>query len=309
MTLAALRAGKDVYCESPFTYRFEEAREILEMVGEPDREAKRVNHVVQVGLTSLADARWLKAYDLIDKGKIGTVLLTTSHASFNSKNGAWNTPLDKRADPKRNLDWNAFLGSRPKKSWDPERYFRWRKYGDYSGGIAMQLLYPRLGEILMAIDGPFPQFPRRVSAFGGIFNFYDREVPDTLTIQIDYPSNHTVVLTASVANDVGIVKAIRGHQGTIFFEEGELVLRSQEKIVGTRPAERFAFPEKDWTSEHLKDFLACVRTRREPVCPPRFAYRVQVAMHMAVISYRTGNTAYWHRRKGKVYVCGEPVPP
>jgi len=39
-----------------------------------------------------------------------------------------------------NTDWNRFLGSAPKRDWSPERYFQWRLYWDYSGGISTDLL-------------------------------------------------------------------------------------------------------------------------------------------------------------------------
>ncbi len=298
MTMAAIKAGKDVYCEKPFTHTYEQARDVTE-------EADKLKRIVQVGVNSCSDSRWLDAFKLIDDGKIGKVLLTTGHHSRNSKAGEWNYPIDKKADPKKNLDWTAFLGSAQKTSWDPERYFRWRKFWDYSGGIATDLFFHQLTHLLLALDGPDPEFPRRVSASGGIYQFYDREVPDTFTISVDYPSNHSVVLIASMANDVGIPEAIRGHEGTIFFEGEELICRFQEKIVGEKPEIRIKSTRAGGAYQHLENFFACIRSREEPACPPILAYKVQVAIHMAVTSYREGNTAYWHRRKEKIYMCGE----
>ena len=299
MTLDAIKAGKDVYCEKPFTYTYEQAREVTE-------EAEKAERIIQVGVNSCSDTRWLDAFKLIEEGKIGKVLLTTGHHSRNSKAGEWNYEIDKRADPNKNLDWQAFLGSAPSTSWDPERYFRWRKFWDYSGGIATDLFFHQLTHLLLAIDGPDPEFPRRVSSFGGIYQFYDREVPDTFTMTVDYPSNHTVVLVASMANDVGIPEAIRGHEATIFFEGDELVVKFQEKIVGKKPEIRIKSRRPGNAYEHLANFFECIRTRKQPNCPASLAYRVEVAIDMSVISYREGNTTYWHRRKEKIYMCGEP---
>ncbi len=300
MTLDALKAGKDVYCEKPFTYTYEQARQVTE-------EAEKLNKIIQVGVNACSDSRYTDAFELIDAGKLGKILLTTAHHSRNSREGEWNYPIDKRADPKKNLDWNAFLGPARKTSWDPERYFRWRKFWDYSGGIATDLFFHQLTYLLKAVDGPDPEFPRRVTSFGGIYQFYDREVPDTLVTTVDYPSNHTFVLVSSLANDVGIVEAIRGHEATIFFEGNDLVVRFQEKIVGKKEDIRIPCKRPGTAREHLANFFECVRTRKEPNCPAYLAYRAQVAIHMAVISYREGNTTYWHRRKEKVYLCGEPL--
>ena len=300
MTMEALKAGKDVYCEKPFTHTYQQAQEIYE-------EADKLKAIVQVGVNSCSDSRWMDAFKLIDEGKIGKILLTTAHHSRNSKAGEWNYTIDPKADPKKNLNWAGFLGPAPKTSWDADRYFRWRKYWDYSGGIATDLFFHQLSHLLVALDGPDPEFPRRVSAFGGIYQFYDREVPDTLTVTIDYPSNHTCILVASMANDVGIPEAIRGHEGTIFFEGDELILRFQEQIVGKKPEVRVKSRRSGGALEHLENFFACMRTRKEPACSAFLAYKVQVAIHMAVASYREGNTAYWHRRREKIYMCGEEL--
>ena len=85
MTLQALKAGKDVYCESPFTQTFEQARQITE-------EAEKLKRVIQVGVTGCSDSRYHSAFELIDAGKIGKVLLTTVSRCSNSREGEWNTP-------------------------------------------------------------------------------------------------------------------------------------------------------------------------------------------------------------------------
>ena len=197
MALEAIKAGKDVYVEKPFTHTYKEAQQVKDA-------AEKEKRVVQIGVNSCSESLWRDAYKLIEGGKIGKVLMTTAHHSRNSKAGEWNYDIDKAADPNKNLDWAGFLGAAPKTSWSAERFFRWRKYWDYSGGIASDLFFHQLTHLMVALDGDSPEFPRRVSALGGIYQFWDREVPDTFTVQIDYPSNHTVVLISSMANDFGI---------------------------------------------------------------------------------------------------------
>ena len=296
MTMAALKAGKDVYCEKPFTQTYEQARDLAE-------EAEKLKRVIQVGVNSCSNSLWLDAYKLIEEGRIGKVLLTTSHHSRNSKKGEWNYEIDTRADPKKNLDWEAFLGSAPKTSWEPERFFRWRKFWDYSGGIATDLFFHQLTHLLVALDGPSPTFPRRVSALGGIYQFWDREVPDTFAMTIDYPSNHTVFIMASMANDFGVPEAIRGHEGTIIFKGDALELQYQGTIVGDKDPVTIQSTRPGNAYEHLKNFFECMRSRKEPSCPASLAYRVQVAIDMAVRSYREGQTAYWHRRRETIEMC------
>ena len=293
MALEAIKAGKDIYLEKPFTHTYKEAQEVKDA-------AEKDKRVVQIGVNSCSESLWRDAYKLIEAGKIGKVLLTTAHHSRNSKGGEWNYDIDKAADPNKNLDWTGFLGAAPKTSWSPERFFRWRKYWDYSGGIASDLFFHQLTHLMVALDGDSPEFPRRVSALGGIYQFWDREVPDTFSVQIDYPSNHTVVLMASMANDFGIPEAIRGHEGTIVFDGDKLALHYQKSVVGEREAVTVENQRKGGALEHLENFYACMRDRKKPACDVELAYKIQVAVDMMVMSFREGKTAYWNRRKEEI---------
>jgi predicted dehydrogenase len=168
MSIDAAHAGKDIYCEKPMTYTVEEAKEVARVVGEKKR-------VMQIGVQSCSDDIWWQARKLIRQKAIGKLLWTQSGVSRNSIEGDWNYyRIDPNAGP-HNIDWDAFLGSAPRRPYDPDRFFRWRKYWDYSGGIATDLFYHRLGHLQIALG---PEFPKRVIASGGIYVFHDRETPD-----------------------------------------------------------------------------------------------------------------------------------
>ncbi|MDI6829206.1 MAG: Gfo/Idh/MocA family oxidoreductase, partial [Armatimonadota bacterium] len=174
MAIDAMQAGKDVYLEKPMTYTWQEAKRVAEI-------AKETNRILQVGAQSCSDDRWWKANKLIKEGAIGKVLWTSASFCRNSVKGEWNYPIDEGASPD-NLDWNAWLGPAPKRDFDKERYFRWRKYWDYSGGIATDLFYHTLSHLQVALGA---EFPKRVSAGGGIYVQHDRDVPDTFHMIID----------------------------------------------------------------------------------------------------------------------------
>jgi len=287
MTLAALKAGKDVYCEKPMTYTIEEAREVADTV-------KAESRILQVGGNSNSEDGWSKANELIRKGMIGKVVLTTAHHCRNNREGQWNYPIDPDANPTKNLDWKAFLGPAPYRSWDPDRFFRWRKYWDYSGGIATDLFYHQLGHLMVALGA---EFPKRVSANGGIYVWHDREVPDTFTMTIDYPSNHTVILVATMANETGVVEAIRGHEGTITFEEGGFKVRFEPVITGPKDEIAHKNARGGDAYEHMENFFACMRSREESVFPADLGYKVMVAIGMGVLAYRRVRTLLWDARK------------
>jgi hypothetical protein len=178
ISIDAMNAGKDVYCEKPMTLYWEEAKEVA-------RTQALTGRVMQVGAQSASEDRVWKANEVIRSGALGKLLWSQGGYSRNSRDGEWNWYIEPEASP-QNLDWKRFLGSAPQRPFDPERFFRFRKYWDYSGGIATDLFYHTLAHMEIALT---PEFPRRVSAGGGIFIFHDREVPDTFHMLIDYPTD------------------------------------------------------------------------------------------------------------------------
>ena len=286
MAMDAMEAGKDVYLEKPMTYTWEEARDLVGVVN-------RTGRVMQVGAQSCSDDRWWKANKLIKDGAIGKVLWTTGSYCRNSTRGEWNYAIDEGATPD-NLDWKAWLGSAPKRPFDKERFFRWRKYWDYSGGIATDLFYHQLSHLQIALG---PEFPKRVSAGGGIYVQNDRDVPDTFHMIIDYPSGHSVVLCSSMANRQGVPELIRGHEATMYFESPGVVIRPEDEFKDQRQETKVAL---DPRSGHMDNWLECIRTRQKPTLDADTAYKIMVAINLGVQSYRKEQVMKFDPEREKV---------
>ena len=154
--MAALKNGKDVYLEKPMTYTVNEAKEITE-------DVKRRGKVLQVGSQYTSIDHFWKAKQAIEDGLIGQVVWASGGFGRNSttRGNEWNYAIDPEAN-ETNLDWKAFIGSAPKRAFDPARYFRWRKYWDYSGGFATDLFYHTVSPPLMAIGFAFPTASQRL---------------------------------------------------------------------------------------------------------------------------------------------------
>jgi predicted dehydrogenase len=279
MALDALDAGKDVYLEKPMTHTWEEAQAV-------DRMARETGRRLQVGTQHASSDRWWRARDAVREGRIGKVIWSQGSYSRNSRSGSWNYPIDPDAGPD-NLDWEAFLGSAPKRPFSRERYFRWRKYWDYSGGIATDLFYHKLGPLMLALGA---QFPRRVSASGGIYRHPDREVPDTFFMTADYPGEHTVVLCSSMANSFGIEDIIRGHEASIIVHGDRIEIRS-EKEYREEFERKYGAPEIEIPtrprSGHLENFVNAVRGTEDLHFDSGIGYRTQVAISLGVEAYRS----------------------
>ena len=301
--MEALRNGKDVYLEKPMTYTVDEAREIADAVQAGGR-------VLQVGSQYTSMDHFWKAKKAIEDGLLGEVVWASGGFGRNrNQRGEWNTTIDPDAN-ERTLDWKAFLGPAPKRPFDAGRYFRWRKYWDYSGGIATDLFYHTVSPLLLSIGG---DFPLRVTASGGIYLQKDREVPDTFFMNVDYPA-WTMQLACSVGSGVGAPLVIHGSQATLFVaQNSESLSNTQMEIVpdqeyrdefvkktGAEVMKVDVQPFARGSHPHMDNFLECVRSRQEPNLPARLGYQAMAAIAMGVQAYRQHDVLFFDRRRQKV---------
>jgi predicted dehydrogenase len=137
MAMDAMDHGKDVYLEKPMVHTNEEARLLVNTV----KETKRI---LQVGSQTTSADIWWKAKKAIADGMIGQMIESQGSYHRNGTEGEWNWEIEPKAGPDAKgedyIDWNMWLGHQfklaPKRAWDADRFFRFRKYWDYSLGIA-----------------------------------------------------------------------------------------------------------------------------------------------------------------------------
>jgi len=310
--LDAMDAGKDVYVEKPVTLTVDEARKIRDKVQETGR-------VFQCGAQRCSDDFWWQVRDFIKKGGIGKVLWAQGDYSRNSGNparpqgGEWNYSIDRQAtadDPQSDfyIDWDLWLGPARKRPFSKPRFFQFRKFWDYSGGIATDLLYHLLAPMTIGLDTSFPE---RVTASGGIYvQQDDREVPDTYMSQIDYPDDYTIVLTSSMANKQGLPTIIRGHRATIRPTDGGARVTAEDEFKGWFKkefgAEEIVLRVKPRMG-HMDNFLHCVRTREKCHCDAETAYRAMAGIKLGVESYRQDKVMFFDAKKERT-VSSHPRP-
>jgi predicted dehydrogenase len=238
--------------------------------------------VVQVGSQGCTDPKWHRANELIKQGKLGKVVWSQGSYCRNGQDGEWNYHIDEDAT-ESNIDWAAFLGSAPKRPFDRERFFRWRKYWDYSAGITSDLFPHRLHPLMLAIG---PEFPTRVACTGGIYVSKDREVPDTTQVIADFPSGHTILLAGCTVNEQGLEDMVRGHKATMYLGGNAIEIRPErpfsDEVEGSK--EQIGIGED--IGAHERDFLAAIRTGKKPNCDIDLATMTQVTISMAEMSYR-----------------------
>jgi predicted dehydrogenase len=320
MAIDAMDSGKDVYLEKPMVHTNEEARDLVNTV----KETKRV---LQVGSQTTSADIWWKAKKAIADGMIGQMLMSQGSYHRNSMEGEWNYTIDEKAGPDAKgddfIDWNMWLGHQfklsPKRNYDADRFFRFRKYWDYSLGIASDLFYHVIAPLNICWDEP--QFPVKVMATGGVYVFKEkREVPDTFHLMAEYAKGHSMVLSSSMANRTHIPGLIRGHEGTIemvshgqfegmvpFITMTPETKRSSGTVVpimgdsykfGTK-AIQIPIDQRDPMQAHIENFLSCMRTRQKPHLDVETGAKAVVVINLAAQSYREGKMMFWDEKHWK----------
>lgn len=310
IALEAMDKGKDVYLEKPMCHTLEEVKALVNTVRETGR-------VVQVGSQTTSADQWWKARKAIADGMIGKMIMSQGSYHRNSVEGEWNWKIDPQAGPEGKgddyIDWKTWLGKAPKRAYDADRFFRFRKYWDYSGGIATDLFFHVMAP--MNICWGEPQYPLRVAGSGGIYVFKDeREVPDTFHFVAEYPKGFSVVLSSSMANSEHIPGTVRGHEGTIVMvEHGRfesfapyITVKPERRVISAEykakwgdEAIKIEVEKKDEMFEHIGNFLECMRTRQKPRLDVETAARAQVVITMSVLSYRQGKVLYFDEKNFK----------
>ena len=320
----ALRAGKDVYCEKPMTYRSSEGPEII--------AAARVGErMMQVGSQGVSSDQQRKAKEMIRAGRLGRITMIRAAYNRNTASGAWIYPIPPDASPET-VDWAMFQGSAGKLPYSPERFFRWRCYQDYSGGIATDLFVHLCTTIHFLMDA---KAPARVTAMGELYRWKEsRDVPDTLNAILEYPEGFTVNLSSSFNNEMqaeagfqvlGTEGSLTIGDGLTFYPENavednrwivdawsqarEDAYYKDPKVIATE-IERAKRPRKE--PEHFKDegpeptfahfgyFFESIRTRQSYWEDAAAGHHAAACAHMINLSAKQRRIVEWDFAKDDI---------
>jgi len=315
MTIAALKAGKHVYIEKPLAHTIEEGFDII-------KAWEQAKKIVQVGTQNRSSSLYKKAKELIQQGMIGDVHFVRA---FWYRNGlpnepSWRYVIPAEANP-QNTDWNRFLGTAPKRAWDPHRYFQWRLYWDYSGGISTDLLVHQTDIVNFMLS---KTVPKSCMASGGNYRWTDpsddRDVPDTLTAVYDYSDKMQLNYSCYLGNEFfGYGEEIFGNEGTIrvmnrqdlYFEaesynahRSDRPNRAPENIKA-RAAIHINGPqeykESDGAINHFRNFIQSVLGKEKVIAPPPVGQQAAISGHMATLSFKNQKKAVWDDAAQKVH--------
>ena len=303
MAIAALKAGKHVYVEKPLAHTIEEGFDIV-------RVWEQSGKVVQVGTQNRSSSLYKRAKELVQQGMIGDVHFVRAFWYRNSlpNDPAWRYVIPAEATP-GNTDWIKFLGTAPQRDWSPERYFQWRLYWDYSGGISTDLLVHQTDIINFMLN---KTVPKTCMASGGIYRWHDdRDTPDTFSAIYDYADNFQINYSCYFGNDhYGFGEQLCGNEGTIEVMNRQDLYFTPESFRGKAPASissrqpihlngRADFNEADGAINHFRNFIMSVQGKEKPIAPPPVGQQAAISGHLATLSLKHNKKILWDEKSNK----------
>lgn len=262
ISVAAMNAGKSVYCEKPMVHDITEGAAVV--------EAQRKNKVVyQVGSQGLSSLGNEKAKALLKDGAIGQLNYAEGFWARMSPFGAWQYPIPADASP-TNVDWNAFVANTTKRAYDPLRFFRWRNYRDYGTGVSGDL-FVHLFSSLHFVTGSTG--PEKIMATGGLRYWKDgREVPDVMLGMFDYGET-----AAHPAFNLSLrVNFVDGTGGTNYLRmvgsEGSMTVEWEKVTVYRNSRGSDASDPLKQTADSSKQY---VYNRKQMLSPEQLVYEAE----------------------------------
>jgi predicted dehydrogenase len=307
LTVLACAAGKDVYVEKPLTLFVREGRWIV-------NAARKYRRVVTVGTQRKHSPEVQAGRDRVSSGLLGKVHTVRAAAIRNIYPGFGKTPP---ADPPAGFDYDMWLGPAPKTPYTRHRslyHFRW--FWDYSGGQMTNLAAHDINKVHYVMGA---NAPTQVYSAGGRYALEDDcETPDLQDTVFTYPG-FTMLYSVREANAWPDITGIRflGTKGDILLSEGGYEVIPEMKgdpinqIPGwsghppggpvgsnTQPAPWIqAAKDRPKTDDVMlvnkRNWLDCIRTRKQPFADAEDGHRVATACHLANLSLRLGRMLRW----------------
>ncbi|MCU0398697.1 MAG: Gfo/Idh/MocA family oxidoreductase [Cyclobacteriaceae bacterium] len=321
-TIEAVRAGCDAYVEKPFAETMEDNRAALKAV-------KETGKIIQIGSQRRSGANYHAAANFIQSGKFGPITMVELTWNVNQP-GRWRRPQLVTQLKEAETDWKRYLINRPVVPFDARKHLEYRLFWPYSSGMPGQWMSHQIDTVHWFTG---LKHPRSVVANGGVYFWKDgRENWDTMTAVFDYgPENDP-------STGFQVVFSSRMHNGVerpteIYFSNGgELNLITNRVSPNGGLTENFAramnlqpnlLPEVTLedpsvqtvssantggditTSNHMRNWMECVRSRKQPNAPVEAGYQHSIACIMTTAAARTGDKATFNETTQEVMAGGK----
>lgn len=292
-TVAALNAGKDVYCEKPLTHNINETKAVIAAV-------ERNKRILQTGSMQRSWKEFRVACELVRNGVVGEVKHVVT--SFGGPGVPCDLPVE---DMEPGLDWDRWLGPAPERAYSSvlsprgmhNHYPQWRRYREFGGGGVTDIgaHHVDIAHWGMGLDESGP-------------------------IQVHPPKNRNAQRGAILefANDVtiehndGFGMVFAGTRGTVMVNrrkfqldmEGETFAKFTKREDGGSLESALIRTEKEFlpddrkvklykSTDHLEDFVQAVHSRKKPVAHEGIGGRSALSCSLLNLAYYHGETLDW----------------
>ncbi len=319
--IEAVKAGCDAYVEKPFAETMADNRAALKAIKASDR-------IVQIGSQRRSGANYQTADALIHSGQLGNITMVELSWNVNQP-GRWRRPELVAQLKQEDIDWKRYLMNRPMVAWDPRKYLEYRLFWPYSSGMPGQWMSHQIDTVHWFTD---LKHPRSVVANGGIYMWKDgRTNWDTTTAVFDYgdaegKQGFQVVFTSRMHNgdenpteiyyvnggelnlNTNKVSAkgglTKGHAAAMnmqpnLFANMDLTTNAPKVVASANTGGDLL------TSAHMRNWMECIRSRKQPNAPVEAGYYHSIANIMTTAASKTGMKAVFDEKTQEVMVGGK----
>jgi len=296
----ACDAGKDVYVEKPLSVTIHEGRRMV-------AAARRNKRVVQVGTHRRSSPLYADLAKLVQAGTIGKVTVARAYRLSNM----WPLGMGKakHTTPPQDLDWDLWLGPRPARPYQdniaPYKFRWWQRYSSQVANWGVHYL-----DAIRWVTGELA--PASVSAHGGRFAVDDdRTVPDTMETTFEFASGRLAIFGQYEASGNRAMRSgeveLRGTLGTVYVSGGAFEIlperggQFQSRKPRMKPMKQHAKGgNADLTTLHARNFLDCIRTRKQPNADIEIGHRSTTFSLLANIALATRSRLEWDAKAERI---------
>jgi predicted dehydrogenase len=279
IAIAAMRSGKDVYCEKPMTLTIKEARELV-------KAARRYGRVFQTGSQQRSSSNFRLGCELVRSGRIGK--LETVYVGIGG-------PSSERYLPEQpvpeGFDWDRWLGPAPWQPYNSERCSGnygggWRLIRDYSGGMMTDwgAHHFDIAQWGMGMDGSGP------------VEIIPPDGKDYKNLTYKYVNGVTMYRGSANGIEPRGVRFV-GRDGQVEVSRGHF--KTWPASIGQEPLGPNDVHLYD-SPNHRQDWLNCIRSRQRPICDVAVGASSVTVCHLGNIAYWTGRRLKWDPAKGQI---------
>jgi predicted dehydrogenase len=284
ISLAAIKTGKDVYCEKPMTLTIREGRLVSEA-------CKQYGAIYQVGSQQRSEWAFRTAAEIVRNGRIGKI--KTCYASL----GQFAPPATLPEEPiPEGFDYDRWLGPTP---WYPYNYRRvegnfgggWRCFWEYGsrkngdwGAHHFDIIQWALG---MDDSGPVKFIPKGWDGAQYQTHIYANGV----TVERDHPINNQ-------ANRGNNMIQFIGEKGQVFVSRGGMLDTMPVELARTPlgPNDIHLYESRD----HSGNWVDCIRSRKQPICHAEIGHRTATICQLSGIAQRLNRPIEWDPVKEQI---------